>query len=132
MPTTPRRSFTAADGVSLKEYFDTRLDAVQMSTELAARSLESRLSQMNEIREAMREQAARSPSRDEVNILIDKLASETRIEIRKICADINDLKLSRAELHGKASQSSLNISMALALLGLLFGLINIVWMFVAP
>ena len=130
--TTPRRNFTAADGVSLKEYFDTRLDAVQMSTDLAARSLESRLSQMNEIREAMREQAARSPSRDEVSILIDKLASETRIEIRKICADINDLKLSRAELHGKASQSSLNISMALALLGLLFGLINIVWMFVAP
>ena len=112
--------------VSLKEYFearltltndiiDAKLDAIMISTKLAAESLEKRLESMNEFRGAIVDQQKTFLSK-----------SEYQIHHKTIEDDIRILRESRALLEGKASQSQLNITFIIAIGGLLIALINII------
>ena len=122
---TQQRGITRADGVALKEYlekqldgqralYDSRLLALEKATEVAARVLGERLAGMNEFREQLRDQAGRFATRTEVEI-----------QLEKIDLQIKDLRQSRDEATGKASQTSVLISMGFGVAGLIFGVINL-------
>lgn len=101
--------------IPLKEYFDARFDAIDKATTLAAEQMNKRLEGMNEIREAMREQAANFATCAEVNAkfaLVDK--------------DLRTLLDYKAELEGKASLTSVYVAWILAGAGLLVSIISIV------
>jgi len=126
--TTPRRraqNFTKPDGVELKEYlekliaaehdyFMAKLAAIEKATEIAASSMRDRLAGMNEFRAAMQDLSARMVTRAEMALQMDKLES-----------DIADLKRSRDLAAGKASQTSVIISLLFGVAGVIFGIINL-------
>ena len=123
--------------VSLKEYVDTRLlatndamrirdvataealnvriVAIQESIKLAHSGMEKRLDGMNEFRSQLKDQAATFLSRDEYALMHDK-----------VLEDIRDLRESRAELSGKASQNAVIGSYVLAVLGLIVSVVSMV------
>jgi hypothetical protein len=124
-------------------------DKVEMTFKLnaiaidkAERLMGDRLAGMNEFRDALKDQTksllpksehdAVSARQDEA---IDRLQSNipqlvTRNEhsemMTRIEKQIRDLELSKALLEGKASQTSVNVSLAIGLIGLLIGIFSIV------
>jgi hypothetical protein len=128
MADAPRRrtpNFTKPDGVALKEHFETRLaaqndyfmarlDALDKATGIASNNLKERLAGMNEFRAAMGDLSGRMMTREEVVLLM-----------KKVDADIADLKKSRDRAEGKASQTSVLISYLIGGAGLVFGIINL-------
>ena len=128
MAESPRsrvQNFTKPDGVALKEhfekllaaqydYFTARLDAAEKATEIAAGNMGNRLASMNEFRAAMQDLSSRMVTREEQALLT-----------RKLEADIADLKKSRDQAEGKASQTSVIISLLFGVAGVIFGIINL-------
>lgn len=129
MPAAAPRSrapnFTKPDGVALKEhlelriaaqhdYFAAKLAAIEKADELASRRLDERLATMNEFREAMGDLSGRMVTREEL-----------ALQMERARADIADLKKSRDQAAGKASQTSVIISMLFGVAGVVFGLINL-------
>lgn len=101
------------DAVSLKEYLESRIDAVKDSITTAQIAMEKRLEGMNEFRETLRDQAS-------------KLVTRAELDSRDalINSDIRVLREAKATLDGKASQFSLAVAMVLAIAGLIVGIIG--------
>ena len=97
--------------VTLRDYIDTRICAVNEATRIAHSSMEKRLEGMNEFRSALKDQSSTFISRAEHD---------------KVLEDIRELRESRAELAGKASQSAVIGSYILAVLGLLVSAVSMV------
>ena len=97
--------------VSWKEYVDVRLKELEKGNILTKSEMDRRLEGMNEFRRQLDKQA---------NTFI------TRIEHDSVCDRIKSLELSRAELSGKASQSSVITTTIIASLGILIGVIGLV------
>ena len=113
MPTTqPPHS---RDYISLREYIDTLLEARDKETDRAYQSMEKRLEGMNEFRDALKDQSSTYLTKSEYKLAHDRILD-----------DIRGLRESRAELHGKASQKSVDIAMILGVISLLVGLIGLV------
>ena len=93
-----------------KDSMERRMLDAEKAVESARVSMEKRLDGMNEFRDTLQDQAARFI---------------TRTEHEQVQHDINDLKQSRAELAGKASQQSVNIAQAMAAASLLAFLLDI-------
>ena len=109
-----RTSFNAQDGVTLRDYFEARLTAVEQASNLAACALEKRLGSMNEFRDTLRDQASKFVTRDEVTH-----------QLRPILAEISELKTYRDRMEGKASQQSVLAAQAIAVIGLVTGIISL-------
>lgn len=107
--------FDWTDYVTLKEYFDTRLEAIDKATATAYRTMERRLAGMNEFRETLKDQAGRFITRNEMN---------SELEVMK--ANIKILELSKAKLEGKADMSTVYISYILSFVGIIMGLISLI------
>ena len=112
--TVKDNNFTHKDGVTLKEYFDSRLQSIEDAIGVARLAMETRLAGMNEFRESLRDQTNRSMSREEYQAAHDRVKE-----------DIQSLRESRAELAGKASQMSVNISLLISILGLVTSLVSV-------
>ena len=106
------------DYVTLKEYFDTKVNhlseeldfkmtSLKEATTLARNSMDERLARMNEFREALKDQNSTFITKAEFRSFCDRVTIE-----------LDDLKLSKAKLEGKAEQSSVNISLILAVIGI--------------
>ena len=106
--------FNAADGVSLKEYFDTRLAALEKATCVASTAMERRLEGMNEFRDTLTDQASRFITRGEM-----------ALQLASLSAEIKSLASYRDKMEGKASQSSVNIAYAFTAVGILISLISL-------
>ena len=98
---------TASEVVTLKEYIETRMAALEKATCLAAEALERRLESMNEFREALKNQSGTFVTRSELDAVKDKYEGQ-----------LGSLLKSRDETAGKASQSSVNINLVLAIAAL--------------
>ena len=98
------------DNVTLKEYFDTKVEAVKAVHEAYIYALEKRLESMNEFREAMKDQAARMMTREESKSIKD---------------DIRSLRESRATLEGKASYQSVLIAYALSAISIIVSIVGV-------
>lgn len=92
--------------VSLKVLAEQRFDAMDKALHVATQQMDKRLDGMNEFRESLRDQAAQMVTRTECSILHKKIDEDLRI-----------LRESKAMLEGKASQLSVNITLAIAIVG---------------
>jgi predicted nuclease with TOPRIM domain len=110
----PRSSPSRGEFVTLKEHFECRLEAIEKSISVANDSMQVRLAGMNEFREALKDQASRLVTRDDLTNKFDGLSNR-----------IMDLEKSRANLEGKASQSQVNLTLILSVSGLLLGIVSI-------
>ena len=108
------RNFTKSDGVSLKDYFEARLSAIETATVVATTALDRRLGGMNEFREAMKDQAAQMVTRSELNVRFERIDEE-----------LESLRTYRDRMEGKASQTSVIVSLVFGIAGLIFGIINL-------
>ena len=113
--TPSQRSPNHAEFVSLKEYLESRIHAVEKGIDVANHSMQKRLDGMNEFREALKDQSARHITRDEVNI---KFAA--------VEAQLKSLQYFKAALEGKASQAQANIVLGISILGLVVAVISLV------
>ena len=102
--------------VSLRDYVDTRLEAVAVSTTLQAAAIEKRLDAMNEFRESLRDQAG---------------LMATRIELEALCEKVDKLENWRSGMEGKASQDDVNKVAMTASRGNLFGVLGILLAFLS-
>jgi len=107
---------TEREVVTLKEYVDAKIDAINESTKLATQTLNERLAGMNEFRAALKDKDMMTVTRDELKALMDK-----------VHGDIGMLREWKATLEGKASQQSVNIATILSIAGLLIALVALVW-----
>lgn len=70
--------FTHRDGISLREYIEARLDAIEKATNLAKEQMNYRLEGMNEFREQLNRQAATFVTNKELNAKLDGLEKSRR------------------------------------------------------
>ena len=102
-----------SDQVTLREYFETQLEAYQKAIDVATRTLDKRLDGMNEFRDTLRDQASRFVTRDEMDLKVNVLQ-----------AQIVELKKFRDQAAGKADTKAVYIAYALAVLGPLLWLLD--------
>lgn len=99
-----------------------KIRALEKSIRIAAASMDRRLNAMNEFRDSLNDAAVRTPTREEVGSLVRTV--ETRIDgLRDI---VTDLQLSKANLEGKASQNSVMVAWAIAGIGVILGILNLI------
>src|ERR1039458_5855217 len=175
------------DKISIRDYVDTRIEAVNAATKIAYTSMDSRLLGMNEFRNQLKDQTATFINRNEFNTtlskheddigllrvsserMVTKMAaiekessvSSNQIEARLLSMnefrlqlkdqagtfftkpeheiysasvekDLRMLRESKATLEGKASQTAVNISTAIAVIGVMLGLASFVFHYVVP
>ena len=110
--------------VSLREYVDIRLEAVQgaFDARLAAMegarsfayaAMEKRLEGMNEIRSALRDQGATFATRNELASIKNKYDEDIRM-----------LRESRSLLEGKAAQGSVMVSLGIGIVALVVAIVT--------
>jgi hypothetical protein len=98
----------------MEKSIDRRFEHMEEATRTAYSSMESRLAVMNEIRGQLNDQASTFLTREASDL------QHTRIE-----EDIRSLRESRSLLEGKASQTSVMITIVIAVLGLLVGIVGL-------
>ena len=94
---------------------DTRFTSIERAVEVASAQMDKRLDGMNEFRNTLKDQASKFITRDEFLASHDKNLS-----------DIRELRESRAELAGKASQKDLNMTRIVSFLGLVIAIVSLV------
>ena len=95
--------FSYKDGISLKEYIDLRVLNMKEGVALAHAALEKRLDSMNEFRDTIRDQAS---------------GFATKTDYIYTQKEIEDLKLSRAELKGGPSRVEVYIAYLISFIGI--------------
>jgi len=119
--------------VSLRDHIESRLAALEKSLDERFKSQEQaiahalaanekRLDGMNEFREALRDQSRQFSVKSD----LDNLSAVTCKDIERLEEDIKSLNESRAEMRGKASQTQLVVAYIISIIGIIFGIINIV------
>jgi len=103
-----------AAGVTLEKHFESRIEALEKATGVAAVAMERRLDGMNEFRDTLRDQAARFATRDEVNLRINTLNDE-----------VETLKIFRAVIDAKANINAVYVSYVLALVGIVLSILSL-------
>jgi hypothetical protein len=109
-----QRSPNHAEFVSLKEYLESRISAVEKSIEVANCAMQKRLEGMNEFRDTLKDQAARFVTRDEMDIKLSSLNEQ-----------LKSLNYFKASLEGKASQTQANIILLISIVGLALSVANL-------
>lgn len=102
--------------VSVKEYFDARLAALDKSLLSQSESLDKRLESMNEFRLQIKDQTATFYTRQEHELFKDLVNK-----------DLRTLQEYKTTLEAKASQISVFICGLLSFLGLVIGVIAILY-----
>ena len=97
------------------------LRETRASSEVSAAMLEKRLESMNEFRLQLKDQAGTFFTRNEHSTYMTSVEKDLRM-----------LRESKANLEGKATQTSVNISTAIAVIGVMLGLASFIFHYVAP
>lgn len=116
------------------------LDAQNKATEVAYQTMDKRLQSMNEFRETLRDQASKFTTREEQGLIVSRIEQDiknlqvTRSEmvtqttylatLKDIQKQVEDLKLSRANLEGKATQESVNAVSGKAQFGIILAVVS--------
>jgi hypothetical protein len=109
------QKFNWQDGVSLREYVDFRLEATQTAIDKSEKILNVRLENMNEFRDALKDQSSNFLTKEAYD------AKHTVLQNQ-----VDDLRLSKATLEGKASATSVWIGYAIAIIGLIIAILSYV------
>ena len=100
--------------VSLREYLESRIVAVEKAIDVASEAMLLRLESMNEFRSTLKDQAGHFVTRDEL---------ETKLSF--ISEQLKDLQLTRAKMNGKASQKEALAILVIAMAGLLLSALSL-------
>jgi hypothetical protein len=122
----PSLGFSQPGQVSQRDYFDRilterdrkfdeRFQFQKDAIATALASMDKRLDGMNEFRASLQDQTKNQVSKSEFQVFKDGTDKDIRM-----------LRESKAELDGKASQSSVNFSLGISVLGLIMSSISIV------
>lgn len=95
-------------------YLETRISALEKATDMARAAMEIRLTGMNEFRDTLRDQAARMPTRQELEAAVSIIERELR--------ELRDFKTT---MEAKASQRSVNVALVLSAFGLMVSIIRL-------
>jgi hypothetical protein len=98
--------------ISLREYVDLRFAANEKAIQLATDALNHRLEGMNEFRDEM--------SKDKIAYMTKESFEVKHNEITK---QVDELRLNRANLEGKASQMSVVIAYIFTVLGIIVSVV---------
>jgi len=109
----------AQETVPLRRYVEMLIGNVKESVKTAYASMEKRLEGMNEFRDTLKDQASKFVTRDEMNAKFDALDKQ-----------VDDLRMSKATLDGKASQQAVTTALMISLAGIILGIIGIIINFV--
>jgi ABC-type uncharacterized transport system involved in gliding motility auxiliary subunit len=132
--TNATQQYVDSSYVTLREYLEALIKNLELRMEehftaqdkaqlLYSLAQEKRLDSMNEFRESLKDQTKSFVTQSQH----EALAHIVDRDIKNNREEIESLKLSRAEIAGKASQNALYISYAISLLALLTGIIGIVF-----
>lgn len=113
---TPRNNL-----VSLKEYIDTRFEAMEKAVTIANATMDKRLEGMNEFRSSLKDASALYFTR-----------AEHQAYLEKVDADIRVLRESKAALEGKASAKSVIFATIIAVIGITLSVASLFHSFVTP
>jgi hypothetical protein len=102
----------------LKNYMDIKFNSIEKSTCLAQENLNARLENMNEFRNSLKDQTANFITRTEHESLIQKYDSDIRV-----------LRETQAEARGKASIQSVYVGYAIAFIGIIMGILGLLFRF---
>lgn len=102
----------------LKNYMDIKFNSIEKSTCLAQENLNARLENMNEFRSSLKDQTANFITRTEHESLIQKYDSDIRV-----------LRETQAEARGKASIQSVYVGYAIAFIGIIMGILGLLFKF---
>jgi hypothetical protein len=127
-PTNPPLPYQ--DAISLRDYFEarlegitilfeTRIDGMEQRIEQARIGMEKRLDGMNEFRDALKDQSSKSPTRTEMIAELEAIKKDLRL--------LNTFKDTQA---GKASQSDVNQARLMGIIGIVVALIGLLLKFV--
>lgn len=119
------------DSVSLKEYFDSRIESIcrkftleirsiREAVEKSERLLQVRLEGLNEWRAQNKDIIAKFVTQNEIDLQIGRLDDR----MRDLDESIRALELDRAKLAGKADQKSVNISYIFSAIGAIIAIIS--------
>jgi hypothetical protein len=108
--------------VTLKEYVDKGLEAIEKATSLVAANMEKRFDSVNEFRGQLKDQANNLATKVEVEQKFVRVDDRFKL----IDKTITELQLSKAILEGKASQKTVTITMIISIIGSLMGFIGII------
>jgi len=106
-------NLTTTEAVTLRDYIEAKLEAVDRQTQAAAQTMDKRLDGMNEFRETLRDQASKFVTRAELTIQIDRLTDRQ-----------DELRTFKNRLEGKASAISVYIAYAIAIIGIVLNIIG--------
>jgi hypothetical protein len=134
--------FDFQDGVSLKEFLLNKISDLEKRIELhfklnttalekADEKMSVRLAAMNEFREALKDQTAQLVNKTEYNTVKDRMAAfclrgDFDSSVARLEEKIRTLELSKAELAGKANQSSVTWATVFAVAGLIMGFLELI------
>ena len=93
---------------------EARFQSVERAVDVASKQMEKRLEGMNEFRDSLKDQTSRFFTREEFHGAHNP-----------IIKDIEELKLSRAALEGKASQKSVNVAYAISAIGIVISIVSL-------
>jgi hypothetical protein len=116
---------TSYKGCPVKELLEKQIAALGDKTELNIRLnqetftrneriMDERLARMNEFRDALKDQAGTFVTKEEM-----------AIRVAALVAQVDDLRLSKAFLEGRASQTSVYVAYGLGILSLLIGVASL-------
>ena len=88
--------------------------------------MEKRLDGMNEFRDALKDQNARSPSREEVERRIDVVEANMCASVEAVEKDIKELMKFKNQMEGVASQKDVSSARGIAFAGLAIALFNLI------
>lgn len=107
------------DTVPLRIYMESLINNIKESVSLAYLSMEKRLESMNEFRDTLKDQASRFVTRDEMTAKIEILDKQ-----------VDDLRMNKATLDGKASQQSVTMAFFISSISIALGIIGIIINFI--
>jgi len=107
--------FTHKDGVSLKEYFESRMAATEKALQLAAQVQDVRNAAQNEWRATITDLTAKFVPRSELDLLHKQLQS-----------DLQMLREANAKYEGKASQTLVVITLVIALAAVIVAIAGLI------
>jgi len=123
---SPSQSQLSNSEIGLKEYFEARLAALEKAIETARVGMEKRLDGMNEFRDVLKDQNARSPSREEVERRIDVVEANMCASVEAVEKDIKELMKFKNQMEGMASQKDVSSARGIAFAGLAIALFNLI------
>jgi len=110
----PSVTISPQEYVTLRDYVDTRLEAIDTSLGKAERSLNERLATMNEFREALRDQSGKFATRENVDFARDRLEKD----MGALALRVAELEKAQANSMGRQAMLLTGVTIFLTVLSL--------------